>query len=178
DQAFATFLGAAFQALVEVMRPGAPIYVAHSDTGGYPFRRCFVGAVFKLPSCLIWRKNALVLSRGDYHWQHEPVLYGWRPGAAHPWFRGRDKTTIHEFEGAPFQQVGEEEWQLVLGETTLIVRGKDLSIEAVRGSVFTEDRPTVNVEPPTMKPVALIERMLANSCRRGDRVLDPFGGSG
>src|SRR5205085_10550371 len=52
------------------------------------------------------------------------------------------------------------------------------SIEPVRGSVFTENRPTVNAEHPTMKPVALVERMLANSCRRGDRVLDPFGGSG
>jgi DNA modification methylase len=160
------------------MRPGAPIYVAHSDTGGFTFRRCFLEAGFKLSSCLIWRKNALVLSRGDYHWQHEPILYGWKPGAAHRWFGSREKTTIVEFDAPPFQQVGEEEWQIALGETTLIVRGENLTVEPVRGTVFYEDKATVNPDHPTMKPVALIQRMLANSARRGAHVLDPFAGSG
>jgi len=178
DQEFARFLAAAFQALISVMRPGAPIYIAHSDTGGFSFRKAFMDAGFKLSSCLIWRKNALVLSRGDYHWQHEPILYGWKPGAAHRWFGGRDKTTIHEFDGPPFQQVGEQEWQIRLGETTLIVRGSDLTVEPVRGTVFYEDKPAANVDHPTMKPVALIQRMLANSARRGATVLDPFAGSG
>jgi DNA modification methylase len=178
DQEFAAFLGAAFEALAAVMRSGAPIYVAHSDTGGYTFRRCFIEAGFKLSSCLIWRKNALVLSRGDYHWQHEPILYGWKPGAAHRWFGARDKTTIVEFDAPPFQQVGDNEWQIVLGETTLIVRGENLTIEPARGSVFFEDKPSSNPDHPTMKPVALIQRMLMNSAARGARVLDPFGGSG
>ncbi len=178
DQEFATFLGAAFTALIAVMRPGAPIYVAHSDTGGYTFRRCFLEAGFKLSSCLIWRKNSLVLSRGDYHWQHEPILYGWKPGAAHGWFGARDKTTIVEFDEPPFQQVGDREWQIALGETTLIVRGENLTVEPAHGTVFYENKPTVSAEHPTMKPVALIARMLANSARRGSVVLDPFGGSG
>jgi DNA modification methylase len=120
----------------------------------------------------------LVLSRGDYHWQHEPILYGWKSGGPHWWFGGRDKTTIAEFEGPSFQQVGENEWQIVLGETTLIVRGTDLTVEPVRGTVFYEDKPAVNADHPTMKPVPLIARMLANSTRRGGHVLDPFGGSG
>lgn len=178
DEEFARFLREAFASLIQSMRPGAPIYMAHSDTGGFTFRRCFIEAGFKLSSCLIWRKNALVLGRGDYHWRHEPILYGWKPGASHTWFGGRDKTTIHEFAAPAFQQVGEQEWQIVLGETTLIVRGQDLTIEPVRGTVFYEDKPTANAEHPTMKPVALIQRMLANSAKRGALVLDPFGGSG
>jgi DNA modification methylase len=178
DAEFAAFLGAAFGALISVMRPGAPIYVAHSDTGGYTFRRCFLEAGFKLSSCLIWRKNALVLSRGDYHWQHEPILYGWKPGEAHRWYGSRDKTTIVEFAAPPFQQVGEDQWQIVLGETTLIVRGHDLTIEPARSTVFLENKPTASAEHPTMKPVALVARMLANSAMRGAVVLDPFGGSG
>ena len=48
----------------------------------------------------------------------------------------------------------------------------------MRGSVFYEHKPAANPDHPTMKPVPLIARMLANSSRRGDRVLDPFGGSG
>ncbi len=178
DEAFAEFLAAAFRALAASMRPGAPIYVAHSDTGGFTFRKAFIEAGFKLASCLIWRKNALVLSRGDYHWQHEPILYGWKQGAAHQWMGARNKTTIHEFDAPPFQQVGESEWQIVLGETTLIVRGENVTVEPARGTVFYENKPSTNVEHPTMKPVALIARMLANSARRGAVVLDPFGGSG
>ena len=178
DEDFAAFLAAAFGAIHHIMRPGASIYVAHPDTGGFTFRRCFMGAGFKLASCLIWRKNSLVLSRGDYHWQHEPILYGWKLGEAHRWYGGRDKTTIQEFDAPPFQQVGDDQWQIGLGETTLIVRGRDITIEPARGSVFFEDRPTANLEHPTMKPVALVRRMLANSARRGDHILDPFGGSG
>ena len=178
DEDFAAFLGAAFRAMIAVMRPGAPIYVAHSDTGGYTFRRSFLEAGFKLSSCLIWRKNALVLSRGDYHWQHEPILYGWKPGAAHRWLGARDKTTIVEFDAPPFQQVGDQEWQIALGETTLIVRGENVTVEPARGTVFYENKPTASAEHPTMKPVRLVARMLANSAKRGAAVLDPFGGSG
>jgi len=39
-------------------------------------------------------------------------------------------------------------------------------------------KPKCNALHPTMKPVALIERAIRNSSRRGDLVLDPFGGSG
>jgi DNA modification methylase len=96
DGAFAAFLAAAFQSAFEALRPGAPIYVAHADTEGLVFRKSFVEAGFKLSSCLVWRKNALVLGRSDYQWQHEPVLYGWKPGAAHSWYGGRDKTTVFD----------------------------------------------------------------------------------
>lgn len=178
DEAFGVFLGSAFRALISVMRSGAPIYMAHSDTGGYTFRRCFLEAGFKLSACLIWRKNALVLSHADYHWQHEPILYGWKPGAAHSWFGARDKTTIHEFAAPPFQQVGEQEWQIVLGETTLLIRGDNLTVEPVHGTVFYENKPTASAEHPTMKPVRLIARMLGNSAKRGAVIVDPFGGSG
>ena len=45
---FAQFLRDAFSSLIQCMRPGAPIYMAHSDTGGFTFRRCFIEAGFKL----------------------------------------------------------------------------------------------------------------------------------
>lgn len=47
-----------------------------------------------------------------------------------------------------------------------------------QSSVLFFDRPARSVEHPTMKPVALIAQMLANSSRRGDPVLDLFAGSG
>lgn len=178
ENEFADFLRGAFATAFAVMRAGAPAYIAHADTEGVAFRTAFTDCGFKLSGCLIWRKNALVLGRSDYHWQHEPILYGWKIGAAHRWYGERDKTTIQELQDSPFRQVGDDAWQFNLGETALIVRGAGLTVEPVRGSVFFEEKPTRNAEHPTMKPVALIERMLANSARTGDIVLDLFGGSG
>jgi DNA modification methylase len=47
-----------------------------------------------------------------------------------------------------------------------------------QGDVWSVPRPKANRLHPTMKPVSLIERAVRNSSRRGDVVLDPFGGSG
>lgn len=77
---------------------GAPIYVWHADTEGENFRKAFREAGWKLSQCLIWSKNSFVLGRNDYHWQHEPCLYGWKPGAPHPWYSDRKQTTILNFD--------------------------------------------------------------------------------
>jgi DNA modification methylase len=47
-----------------------------------------------------------------------------------------------------------------------------------QSDLWLVDKPPVNDLHPTMKPVALVERAIANSSRRGETVLDPFGGSG
>lgn len=47
--------------------------------------------------CLIWVKNSMVMGRQDYHWKHEPCLYGWKEGASHGWYSDRKQTTILEF---------------------------------------------------------------------------------
>jgi DNA modification methylase len=47
-----------------------------------------------------------------------------------------------------------------------------------QGDLWLLDKPHVNDLHPTMKPVELVERAVLNSSRRGDTVLDPFGGSG
>lgn len=86
---FRRFLCEAFSAAFAVMKPGAPIYVAHADTEGLNFRAAFRDAGLKLSGCLVWVKPSLVLGRSDYQWRHEPILYGWKPGAAHSWFGGR-----------------------------------------------------------------------------------------
>lgn len=43
---------------------------------------------------LIWRKNRFILGRSDYHYQHEPILYGWKTQGTHEWNGGRDKASI------------------------------------------------------------------------------------
>ena len=46
---------------------------------------------------LIWLKDIFAFGRGDYHYRHEPIFYGWRPGAAHYFIDDRTQDTVLEF---------------------------------------------------------------------------------
>ncbi|TQI71805.1 DNA modification methylase [Gramella sp. Hel_I_59] len=98
DNSFYQFLYDFYIQAYEFSRPGAPIYVFHADTEGVNFRSALVDAGFKISQCLIWKKNSIVLSRQDYHWIHEPCLYGWKLGEAHPWYSDRKQRTVLEFD--------------------------------------------------------------------------------
>lgn len=175
---FARFLMGAFGTVFGVMRPGACIYVAHADTEGLAFRAAFKAAGFKLSGCLIWEKDSLVLGRSDYQWQHEPILYGWKPGGRHTWLGGRKQTTIAKLgEASPFERIDETRWQVKVGDRIFVVEGS-AKVEEFAGTLVNEAKPKRNPDHPTMKPVALIERQLRNHARSGNIVVDPFGGSG
>jgi len=177
SSAFREFLARAFTALYAVLADGAAAYVAHSETEGLSFRETFQAAGFKLASCLVWRKNVHVLGRADYHWQHEPILYGWKPTGRHAWFGGRRQTTL--LEGLPGAVLLEDgRVQIPAGDDLYIVSGQDLAVEVAPGSILSVDKPSRSDAHPTMKPVALLERFIRNSSRPGGLVLDPFGGSG
>lgn len=137
DSDFRQFLVDAFKAADSVMKPGAVFYIWHADSEGYNFRGACLDVDWEVRQCLIWNKNALVLGRQDYHWKHEPCLYGWKSGGSHLWASDRKQTTVLEF-----------------------------------------DRPTVNKEHPTMKPVKLFNYQMQNNTKKEDVVLDLFGGSG
>ena len=176
--AFLAFLTDAFVSVFSAVKPGGALYVAHADTEGLPFRTAFSSAGFKLSGCLVWVKPSLVLGRSDYQWRHEPILYGWKPGAPHRWFGGRKQTTVIDAEDLPF--VVKEDGSLLIdtGSGHLRVSGSDLQIEELVSSVLRHEKPSRNTEHPTMKPVGLVMQYLKNSSRRSDLVLDPFGGSG
>lgn len=97
DEDFYNFLSLAFNNMFEAVKPGGAIYCCHADTEGLNFRTAFKNAGFKLAECLIWVKNSLVLGRQDYHWRHEPILYGWREGAGHYFVDDRTQDTIWEY---------------------------------------------------------------------------------
>ena len=138
----------------------------HSDMGGGSFRRQMLGAGWLFKQCLVWAKDSLVLGRQDYNWQHEPILYGWKPGAAHSWYGPFTNTTLIQLSKEDFSSSTREELlELVeqMFSTSSLVRDK---------------KPHRNALHPTMKPISLVSKLLKNSCVRDDRVLDPFGGSG
>lgn len=97
DSEFFDFLTKAFTNMASSIKAGGSIYVCHADTEGINFRNAFKNAGFKLAECLIWVKNSLVLGRQDYHWRHEPILYGWKEGAGHYFIDDRTQDTVWEY---------------------------------------------------------------------------------
>lgn len=96
---FYKFLVGAYSAAKGALKPGAVFYIWHSDSEGYNFRAALneIGDM-KLAETLIWTKDQLCFGRQDYHWKHEPCLYGWKEGAGHKWYSDRKQTTLLNFE--------------------------------------------------------------------------------
>lgn len=97
DERFRQFLTDAFSCADTVMKPGAVFYIWHADLEGYNFRGACRDVGWKVRECLIWSKDAFVMGRQDYHWKHEPCLYGWKEGT-HLWASDRKQTTVLYFE--------------------------------------------------------------------------------
>lgn len=98
EDAFREFLKVSFFNANAVMKEGAVFYIWHADSEGYNFRGACHDIDWKVRQCLVWCKNTLVMGRQDYHWKHEPCLYGWKEGASHLWASDRKQTTVLEFD--------------------------------------------------------------------------------
>ena len=168
DQAFRQFLIDVYKAADHVMKPGAPFYIWHADSEGANFRGAAKDMGWQIRECLIWVKNILVLGLQDYNWRHEPCLYGWKAGAAHYFTDSRSETTVIE------DQVNVDK----LSKDELKTLCKRLLEPSCETTVIHEKKPSINDIHPTMKPVKLFGRLIKNSSKRNDIVLDLFGGSG
>lgn len=163
---FDEFLFGFYKASFENTKEGGPIYIFHADSAGNAFRNNLDKAGWMLKQCLIWVKDSFVLSRQDYNWQHEPILYGWKPGAAHSWYGPFTNTTVLDAEKRDWAKASKQE----------LVEFVTAAFET--STAIREKRPRKNDIHPTMKPIALLSRLLKNSCASGNWVLDPFAGSG
>lgn len=168
DQAFRQFLIDVYKAADHVMKPGAPFYIWHADSEGANFRGAAKDVGWQIRECLIWVKNSLVLGRQDYQWRHEPCLYGWKAGAGHYFTDSRAESTVIE------DQVNVDK----LSKDELKTLCKRLLEPSCETTVIREKRPSINDVHPTMKPVKLFGRLVKNSSKSNDIVLDLFGGSG
>ena len=74
--------------------PGAVAYVWHAGLSSGPVAAALQQAGFDLRAQILWVKQHFVLSRGDYHWQHEPCWYAVRRGASAGWQGDRTQTTV------------------------------------------------------------------------------------
>ena len=98
DTQFRQFLKDAFSSADMVMKGGAVFYIWHADSEGFNFRGACADVSWKVRQCLIWNKSHMVMGRQDYHWKHEPCLYGWKDGDGHLWNSDRKQVTVLDFE--------------------------------------------------------------------------------
>jgi DNA modification methylase len=181
---FYQFLFDVFSTAATVVEGGAPIYVCHSDSEGLNFRKSMLDAGWLLKSCLIWVKSQFVLGRLDYHQKHEPILYGWKDGAAHKWYGGRTKHSVSEdIPGVTIQNV-EDGYEITFGDVIQHCKIKVPAYEMLCAgsdeltSVWRVEKPQRSEFHPTTKPVEIPRRAINNSSKVGGVVLDMFLGSG
>jgi DNA modification methylase len=139
DEAFRTFLRDAFVTADAMLKPGAVFYIWHADSEGYNFRGACKDAGWQVRQCLIWQKNSMVMGRQDYHWQHEPCLYGWKDGAGHLWASDRKQTTLLKFDRPSRSEDHPTMKPVALFEYQLLnnTKGGDIVLDSFGGSGTT-----------------------------------------
>lgn len=76
--------------------PGSVAYIWHAGKYCSDVQKSLEEAEFEIISQVIWAKQHFALSRGDYHWQHEPCWYAIRKGHQHNWQGSRKESTLWE----------------------------------------------------------------------------------
>jgi DNA modification methylase len=79
---------------------GAVAYVWHAGKKAYGIDVALNlrDADFEIRAELVWKKQALVMGRGHYHWQHESCWYAVRSGKTSKWCGDHSQSTIWEID--------------------------------------------------------------------------------
>jgi site-specific DNA-methyltransferase (adenine-specific) len=98
-------LAAAFAQIDAVLSPGAPLYIAHpGGKRSLAFLEAFLAAGWSLRQTLVWVKDAIVLGHLDFHYRHEQLLYGFKPGEGRlgrggaGWYGDDAQASVLEFD--------------------------------------------------------------------------------
>jgi DNA modification methylase len=79
--------------------PGRVAYVWHAGRSAAEVAANLEAAGFEIRAQLIWKKHRFAISRGHYHWGHEPLWYAVRPGGSAKWCGDRTQSTVWEIDG-------------------------------------------------------------------------------
>ncbi len=129
--------------------PGSIAYVWHAAWFTSEVHKSLNEAEFDIISQIIWHKQHFSLSRGDYHWHHEPCWYAVKKGHNHNWQGARDQSTI---------------WKIA-------------NLNAFGGDK-KKDSDDERTNHSTQKPLECMARPIINNTSKGEVVYDPFLGSG
>ncbi len=116
--------------------PGDVAYVWHGALHATTVAESLEASGFNIRSQIIWAKDRLVLSRGDYHWQHEPCLYAVKKTGKGHWAGDRKQTTL---------------WQTAnKDQDAETVHGTQKPVECMRRPVLNNSSPGQAVYEPFM----------------------------
>lgn len=164
---FVSFIEDSLNAANESMREGAAFYIWFAAWRTLEIFQACKNANYRIRQQLYWIKSNITLGHNDYQWQTEPCVYGWKEGAH--WFAPTRKEHNIVDDMAEFREMGKAELLQVIDY--LLIGNEET--DAIR-----EGKPNRNGEHPTMKPVSLFARLIRNSTKPGETVLDTFAGSG
>lgn len=105
DEPASDVVAGAMAAAKAVLAPSSPFYIAHPAGGARmsAFYRLVEEAGWRVHQELIWAKDSMVLGHSDYHFQHEPIMYGYTAGEGRPgrgkhagtrWYGGDAQTSL------------------------------------------------------------------------------------
>lgn len=86
--------------------PGDVVYCWHAGIYAATVCDSLEAAGFEIRSQIIWAKSRLVISRGNYHWQHEPCWYAVRKGKTARWAGDRKQSTLWEIDKPAASETG------------------------------------------------------------------------
>jgi DNA modification methylase len=116
--------------------PGDVAYVWHGALHAAVVAVSLEAAGFKVRSQIIWAKDRLVLSRGDYHWQHEPCWYAVKKTGKGHWAGDRKQTTL---------------WQIAHRDQDAdTVHGTQKPVECMRRPILNNSSPGQAIYEPFM----------------------------
>jgi len=116
--------------------PGDVAYVWHGALHAATVAESLEAAGFNVRSQIIWAKDRLVLSRGDYHWQHEPCWYAVKKTGKGHWAGDRKQTTL---------------WQIANKDQDAdTVHGTQKPVECMRRPILNNSSPGQAIYEPFM----------------------------
>ena len=145
--------------------PGDVMYVWHAGIYAAEVADQVRRVGFEIRAQIIWAKQHLVLSRGAYHWKHEPCWCAARKGTSPAWYHWR-----HEDAQYAVRKGSTAKWSGARDQTTL---WEVANLNPMGG----EDRAQVTGHA-TQKPIELFAIPIRNHTRDGEAIYDPFVGSG
>jgi DNA modification methylase len=150
--------------------PGDVAYIWHAGAFSPCVADSLIAADFQLRNLIIWAKDRLVISRGNYHHQHEPCWYAVRKGKPAKFTEDRTQTTL-------FKNIADVTRP---DELVFLAKDKAKRVYAIRGdksTLWQIPKPTKSeTGHSTQKPVECMARPIRN--HDSEFVYEPFSGSG
>ena len=139
DNEFRQFLRDAFLSADMYMKRGAVFYIWHADLEAYNFRGAVNDVEWQVRQSLIWNNDNSAFGRSDYHWKHEPCLYGWKSGSSHLWASDRKQVTVLDFARPSNSKLHPtmKPVDLLAYQLTNNTKGSDLVLDLFLGSGST-----------------------------------------